>query len=485
MKRETFTANEPAWLAALVPPIVALTVYALLAYPLRAWLVDDAAISMAYAANWTAGHGLVAQPGLEPIEGYSNFLWVVLLGGLDLAGSMSVAGVKALSMIFVALSLLSLDRTARQVVMSGAARLSVLLLTATSASIVAWTASGLENPLTLFLACELLRVAFQIPTLRRAIHFGGLVGALAMTRPEGIAFALFPALFLYRQPRLLLTYGTTVAVIFGAFLAFRYATFGDLLPNTFYAKAAGFELKAVAKNAGQLLSSPFGIGPVAVVVLASVYRLKDRRVLVPLGFMAIAAALFIAMPTDWMPYERFATPFLPAIFLFAGMALQRWTWALAALVALSLGMNAYRLVAFYGRPTVPVGQVAAVSERFEAHSKALGLEKASLLTPDIGGLLLTSPLRIYDLAGLTDRKAARTLYADPAAFRAYIFDEARPTFIHVHGLWATYARFDDDPRFRRDYEPINERLDPWLLRQRNIRMITGDYVRKEARRASR
>ena len=60
----------------------ALASYALLTIPLRGWLVDDAAISMAYAANWTAGHGLVAQPGLPPVEGYSNFLWVVVLAGL-------------------------------------------------------------------------------------------------------------------------------------------------------------------------------------------------------------------------------------------------------------------------------------------------------------------------------------------------------------------------------------------------------------------
>src|SRR5262245_37549022 len=43
------------------------------------WIVDDAGISFAYARNLAQGHGLVSQPGLPPVEGYSNFLWVLLM----------------------------------------------------------------------------------------------------------------------------------------------------------------------------------------------------------------------------------------------------------------------------------------------------------------------------------------------------------------------------------------------------------------------
>ena len=40
---------------------------------------DDAFITFRYAANLAHGHGLVFNPG-ERVEGYSNFLWTVLLG---------------------------------------------------------------------------------------------------------------------------------------------------------------------------------------------------------------------------------------------------------------------------------------------------------------------------------------------------------------------------------------------------------------------
>src|SRR5687768_10954266 len=39
---------------------------------------DDAYISYRYARNWVAGHGLVFNPG-DPVEGYTNLLYVLLM----------------------------------------------------------------------------------------------------------------------------------------------------------------------------------------------------------------------------------------------------------------------------------------------------------------------------------------------------------------------------------------------------------------------
>ena len=53
------------------------------------WVGDDAYISFRYVKNFVQGQGLVYNPG-ERVEGYTNFLWVMLLVpfawlGLDLA----------------------------------------------------------------------------------------------------------------------------------------------------------------------------------------------------------------------------------------------------------------------------------------------------------------------------------------------------------------------------------------------------------------
>ncbi|MEI7425254.1 MAG: hypothetical protein WCK10_04010, partial [Candidatus Staskawiczbacteria bacterium] len=48
-------------------------------YSIRPWMLDDAFISFRYAENFAAGHGLVFNPG-ERVEGYTTFLWVLILG---------------------------------------------------------------------------------------------------------------------------------------------------------------------------------------------------------------------------------------------------------------------------------------------------------------------------------------------------------------------------------------------------------------------
>ena len=51
----------------------------------RAYLLfDDAAISLAYARNFADGHGLVWFAGQHPVEGYSNFLWTMIMTGVEL-----------------------------------------------------------------------------------------------------------------------------------------------------------------------------------------------------------------------------------------------------------------------------------------------------------------------------------------------------------------------------------------------------------------
>ncbi|MET0849573.1 MAG: hypothetical protein ABW020_00475 [Candidatus Rokuibacteriota bacterium] len=43
------------------------------------YIADDAGISFSYARSLTRGAGLVLSPGAERVEGYSNFLWTMML----------------------------------------------------------------------------------------------------------------------------------------------------------------------------------------------------------------------------------------------------------------------------------------------------------------------------------------------------------------------------------------------------------------------
>lgn len=50
------------------------------------YALDDAWISFRYAANWNKGWGLVYNYG-ERVEGYTNFLWTILIGLLMRVGA--------------------------------------------------------------------------------------------------------------------------------------------------------------------------------------------------------------------------------------------------------------------------------------------------------------------------------------------------------------------------------------------------------------
>ena len=193
---------------------------------------------------------------------------------LSFVGMMTPLAIKLLSGGLVAVSLLSLNATCRLLIPDQwFLRAGVLLLVATNSAIVTWTTSGLENPLTLLLACELLRITSQDSlggtSAYRMTYLAVLVAALAMTRPEGIAFVVFPPLAMAMAGRrdwpFLALYSGIVAVIFMASLAFRYVTFGDWVPNTFHAKgAAVIDLVQRSGNVIDLLQGPFGSGLVMI-----------------------------------------------------------------------------------------------------------------------------------------------------------------------------------------------------------------------------
>ena len=463
-------------ISGVVTVAAAFLAYIILCVPLRDWLVDDAAISMAYAANWTAGHGLVAQPGVPPVEGYSNFLWVAVLAALNLAGAMTPIGIKAVAGLLVLASLISLHSTCKLLIPDRwPIRAIVLMLVATNSSIVTWTTSGLENPLTLLFASELLRVVslagYRGGSSRDLVHAGILITAAAMTRPDGIALAAFPplALMMFNRWdwRLLVPYAATIAALFGAFLTFRYATFGDWVPNTFHAKqAASFHLMQSLEATVDLLAGPFSFAVVIplllVLALTQARQGQERALVAPLCLTLVAGGVFALLPQDWMPDRRFGTAFLPAIFVLSGVvanqvvaSLVRFGLLVSLILLAGLGTT-YRLGAQYSQPTVPMALVARYSQMFDERAQLMKLQNGSVLMPDIGAALLSSKLRVFDLAGLIDPVIARSLHSDKKRLHDYIFVEIRPTFIRTHGPWSEAAALDDDPRFRRDYVPIDE-----------------------------
>ncbi|MES1243771.1 MAG: hypothetical protein ABUT39_19355 [Acidobacteriota bacterium] len=500
-------------------PYLLLVLHALL---FGAWIVDDAGISFSYARSLASGYGLVSQPGLPPVEGFSNFLWTVGLAPLFLVRLFHpVYTPKLISLALLAGSFFLLDRSLLALTNSRAVCRVALLLLAVCTPFVAWTVSGLENPLYVLLLSLLLWLIVRERDgggwpRSYPIAAGAVAAGIAMTRPDGAVFAaLYPLLTvaLRRSGALgrLLRYGAALALLLGGFLLFRWTWFGQLFPNTYFAKGgpspeAYVDLLTLQPpmmgKVFDLFESVAGRGNVlllAGLAAGTAYLIGARRFrwghLVLLAFACLGAAPYLLLPHDWMPEFRFATPFFPFLYAY-GVALaaslgeglsaeRRRLPALAgglAAVGLSLALFAPRTVLFAAAPTVPFDEVIwKFGLRYNHFADVLGLRQGSILLPDVGGTLWTSRLRVYDLAGLTDPVIARTLDKAPEAFYDYIFEHAKPTFIHTHHYWTLKAGFDYDPRFFRDYVPLFDFVEPAVVqRARGDRLRSGDFVRRDA-----
>ena len=251
------------------------------------FMTDDAFISFRYVRNLLEGHGLVFNPG-EYVEGYSNFLWVLELAALwglfgikpELAAPwLSVAytvGTLAV-MLWWILRLPFLQRR-------GLTAWMALGLVASSATFAVWTSGGgLETrQFTFFIV-----LAVVCLSLYRGNRWGLLAASLSLaaaayTRPEGPLFAILGFGWFafqrlvdagrlqadWRQLRRLDWAGLAWLVLpFVALVAahylFRYAYYGEWLPNTYYAKhvrpwyESGFRyLWAAALDTGLYLLLP-------------------------------------------------------------------------------------------------------------------------------------------------------------------------------------------------------------------------------------
>ncbi|MFE6159362.1 hypothetical protein ACFQ7F_10690 [Streptomyces sp. NPDC056486] len=447
------------------------------------WIVDDAAITFAYARSIDEGFGPVQQPGADPVEGYSNPAWLALLvigrrlGLFDHGALLGVSDLvlypKALALLCTAGVLACVAATARAVLRGRAWVVTLLAggVLAANLSYVAWSFSGLENPLYALTAAAtgalLVRGAVRGTLLRPAVAAGAGALALlaALTRPDGaVLAAAYPVtvlLFLrrgdlVRSARAVALSCGTFALPYAVFLLWRHATFGLWVPNTAVAKSQKAPQLAQLSSAGELLT--YGGWALALIGaacagLALARRGPARRALAAL-LVPLALTLFAygVLGRDWMKLYRFATPvWVLAATALALAAVTVWHaeqeqrprarillgCVLAGALLLSVTGQAAQDRKFVQRPTLSMCFVAErYGETFNAYARHLGLRDATVALPDLGGTLLTSRLRVVDVAGLTDRRVADTYAAaDTAALRHYVLNEVRPELLHVHAAW--------------------------------------------------
>jgi hypothetical protein len=461
----------------------------------KGFIVDDAFITFRYVQQWVHGHGLVYNVG-ERVEGYSNFLWIVLLVPLAGLGVELTLAAKAMGALLCLLTLLLVWKASGQI---GHPRIAPWLL-AVSSPFAAWALGGLETPLFTFLLFLSGSLFLKEEEEEKGWLSGPLFGLLALSRPEGLLFALSTVLFriwyLYRlkkpPSRRDGWRAASCGGIFIPYFLWRWAYYGYPLPNTVYAKSLGLHPRAFLEGGFYLYASIKEAGGLffLAVPLVLAWTSPGPSLLVRYWSLNLGLyALFVILGGgDWMPLQRFLVHLLPALFLLVQAGFHRllslWPdhWRKMVLLLLIGGQMGYFLgvsaehrfiEGIGGGPLVPRDNEMV---RFLQRNVRPG---DTIALTDAGYLAYRLPLevRVVDMVGLTDEHIAHRPVQLPGgllgrgdAFGKWDIDYVlaqRPRFVQVNivaqtpeGKWVTNftgtTLLVNDPRFQRTYRPVDE-----------------------------
>ncbi len=377
---------------------------------------EDAYITFRYARNFASGHGLVYNPG-EKVMGFSSPLWTLWSAlGLWVVHD-PVLWSRITSLAADAVTLWCVGRLLER----HAGRVSAWCFTFFFAAwpyFSAVSVSGMENSLMLAL------MALAAWQLERRGAAGLVLGALALTRPEGVVAAGVLALGARTRDRLI------AAGLFLAGAAALTAYFGSPLPQSVLAKSQLYGTPGpwVGRFWWEWLM-PFALGrwpvagelnmlvPLTVVWfaslapgLATLWRLRGTA-LALLAAAAIAVWLGYALLGVAYFYWYLAVP-LAGFALVAAAGLPQLARGRALYVALALcviGSWSLARILYLGRAQAETASFARAAETLREHGRA---GEKVMLEP-IGMVGFLNPLVVVDEAGLVSpRVAQRRMHGD-------------------------------------------------------------------------
>ena len=210
---------------------------------------EDAAILMRYAKHIASGHGIVWNPGGEPVDGATDFLLMVTLAGLVKAGLSVEQATRSLGIASHVLTCLILYIAIRR--LHSAPHWAALL----SAAYLAvgpglrYVEAYFGTPFFALFGCTTWVLAYHVfregESRAAAVLFAVSSLVLGLPRPEGVFLSVFilAALLLTRgwqsSRRMVLFYVLFFVLPGAVYFVWRWNYFGHVLPNPYYIKGYG------------------------------------------------------------------------------------------------------------------------------------------------------------------------------------------------------------------------------------------------------
>ena len=407
-------------------------------YSLR-FVQDDAYITYRYARNVVRGAGPVFNTG-ERVEGYTNFLWMMLLAALGIVGvpfttiiplSQVLGVLCGIGVIIIFFLLIRRHSRGPPLV----APLATWLLAA-NGSFAYWCVSGMESALFALLCAAAFYVFLGTTGARRMVGSSLLLGLAALTRPEGVLFFGVVGLY-FVLSRIIRDRGAVLnranlgdlarlavpfLIIVAPLYAWRLGYYGWFFPNTFYAKT-GFAITYLKSGIDYFVAYMraygfFGLGLLLPLFVALRWRrrMDSGPFLFALLAIAIHAVYTIGVGGDVLRIYRFFVP----VYLLYYFVLSESIWLIPAPAFLrTVLVLAVAVLSFWG-PLAKGNTVRADILRNRYLEKGL-VDKMSVtgrwlnrnLTEQdwfagttIGAVSYFSDRNMIDMLGLTDAVVA-------------------------------------------------------------------------------
>ena len=465
-------------------------------------LLDDALISMRYAANWSNGEGLVWNPG-ERVEGYTNFLWTVVLAlchlpGLSPSNTCLLAQVLGLVVLWCCL--------AATVVLAQSCRLvppvacCAVVLVGAYYNLAFFSLFAMETGLLTFFVT--LALAGAVGAVRRRRGDAGWVlwFAPALLVRYDVAplmlFAFAYVLMHVRSGHRRMAMGLLgVTFVMGAHVLWRHSYYGSWLPNTYCMKLTGWPLnERLVCGLRQTLVTASVLGvPLVLAVLAALTRPQRWQPML-MGCFVLTVAYQIYAGGDVWPLDRFIIPATPGLFVLAAQGihcitlifLRRKTGiggtavraAAAVLTVAAVNVRHWDHWLLIARPQSTGGNVMNI--RYVLALRKFADPDVTIAVSWAGLVPYYSGCHTIDLLGKCDAHIARlpaqpdSRWAGHTKFDlAYSLDTYKPDIV-LHALP------NIEPSFVRDYQPVAIEVDDselaWCVRKDTHKVKGGRPV---------
>jgi arabinofuranosyltransferase len=311
------------WAALIWAGAVGLLIWQL--YRQRAFFHDDAFISLRYVAH-LAEHGELTWNLGERVEGYTNFLQIIATAVLVKLGLNPIDSVRSINAVAAGTLIVSTVLAARRLAPNDPIAIAVGgFFVMSSAPVALWVFGGLEAVMVAAFITAAITVILPVyltndRPMARSLSAGLLVGLAYLTRPDALivggtvmlGLCCFAPGTWWRRFGSAGLLGAAASAIVLPHIVWRLSYYGDLLPNTFYAKVTLPLLRRLVIGGHYIAVAMLLLPAVPLGIAGLVWAIRKKRVSPAMGLITATVVgyfLYILWAGgDHMPGARLLVP---------------------------------------------------------------------------------------------------------------------------------------------------------------------------------